>query len=63
MVVAGSFQARDNVQNFIQWARGLGIDDVILFETNDLVERKNEKNVLYRLRWWPCLYFSDDGAV
>ncbi|XP_078523303.1 GAS2-like protein 1 [Lissotriton helveticus] len=44
-VVAGSFVARDNVSNFIQWCRqDLGIQDVLMFETNDLVLKKNEKN-------------------
>lgn len=44
-VVAGSFLARDNVSNFISWCRQeLWIKDVLMFETNDLVERCNEKN-------------------
>ncbi|XP_070619153.1 LOW QUALITY PROTEIN: GAS2-like protein 1 [Erythrolamprus reginae] len=46
-VVPGSFIARDNVSNFIQWCRQeLGIQDVVMFETNDLVLKKNEKNVV-----------------
>ncbi|XP_062399731.1 GAS2-like protein 2A [Sardina pilchardus] len=44
-VIPGSFLARDNVSNFIGWCRQeLGIKDVLMFETNDLVERCNEKN-------------------
>ncbi|XP_067466258.1 GAS2-like protein 1 [Thunnus thynnus] len=44
-VVAGSFVARDNVSNFISWCRQeLWIKDVLMFETNDLVEKCNEKN-------------------
>lgn len=44
-VVPGSFLARDNVSNFIGWCRQeLWIKDVLMFETNDLVERCNEKN-------------------
>uniref|UniRef100_A0A5F8GS04 Growth arrest specific 2 like 1 n=1 Tax=Monodelphis domestica TaxID=13616 RepID=A0A5F8GS04_MONDO len=44
-VAPGSFLARDNVSNFIAWCRGeLGIPDVLMFETDDLVLRKNEKN-------------------
>ncbi|XP_076125631.1 uncharacterized protein gas2l1 [Alosa pseudoharengus] len=44
-VMPGSFLARDNVSNFIGWCRQeLGIKDVLMFETNDLVERCNEKN-------------------
>jgi len=44
-VVTGSFVARDNVSNFISWCRQeLWIKDVLMFETNDLVERCNEKN-------------------
>ena len=41
-----SFLARDNISNFITWCRGLGIPDVLLFETEDLVMRKNERNVV-----------------
>ncbi|XP_072834420.2 GAS2-like protein 2 [Pogona vitticeps] len=41
----GTFQARDNVSNFIQWCRQeMAIQDVLMFETDDLVLRKNEKN-------------------
>uniref|UniRef100_A0A6I8NIV3 Growth arrest specific 2 like 1 n=1 Tax=Ornithorhynchus anatinus TaxID=9258 RepID=A0A6I8NIV3_ORNAN len=44
-VAPGSFLARDNVSNFIGWCRGeLGIPEVLMFETDDLVLRKNEKN-------------------
>uniref|UniRef100_A0A1A8QUB6 Growth arrest-specific 2 like 1 n=2 Tax=Nothobranchius rachovii TaxID=451742 RepID=A0A1A8QUB6_9TELE len=46
-VVPGSFLARDNVSNFIAWCRQeLWIKDVLMFETNDLVERCNEKNFI-----------------
>uniref|UniRef100_A0A8C5PTN9 Calponin-homology (CH) domain-containing protein n=1 Tax=Leptobrachium leishanense TaxID=445787 RepID=A0A8C5PTN9_9ANUR len=41
----GTFLARDNVSNFIQWCRTeMDIKDVLMFETEDLVLRKNEKN-------------------
>ncbi|XP_026068135.1 GAS2-like protein 2 [Carassius auratus] len=40
-----TFLARDNVTNFINWCRKeMGIPDVLMFETDDLVLRKNEKN-------------------
>ncbi|KAL7836950.1 hypothetical protein AOLI_G00282340 [Acnodon oligacanthus] len=43
----GSFVARDNVSNFIGWCRGeLRVKDVLMFETNDLVERGSDKNVV-----------------
>ncbi|XP_078010961.1 GAS2-like protein 2 [Phascolarctos cinereus] len=43
----GTFQARDNVSNFIQWCRKeMGIKEVLMFETEDLVRRKNEKHVV-----------------
>ena len=45
-VKPGTFQARDNVSNFISWCRNLGIPDVLRFETDDLVLRKNEKSVI-----------------
>ncbi|NXK88966.1 GA2L2 protein, partial [Formicarius rufipectus] len=41
----GTFQARDNISNFIQWCRKeMDINEVLMFETEDLVLRKNEKN-------------------
>ncbi|XP_061585144.1 GAS2-like protein 1 [Cololabis saira] len=46
-VASGSFVARDNVSNFIAWCRQeLWIKDVLMFETNDLVEKCNEKNFI-----------------
>nr|XP_023675182.1 GAS2-like protein 2 [Paramormyrops kingsleyae] len=40
-----TFLARDNISNFINWCRQeMGIKDVLMFETDDLVLRKNEKN-------------------
>ncbi|XP_054711190.1 GAS2-like protein pickled eggs [Uloborus diversus] len=46
-VQPGTFHARDNVHNFIAWCRaGLRIKECLLFETDDLVMRKNEKNVV-----------------
>uniref|UniRef100_A0A1B6DWV1 GAR domain-containing protein n=1 Tax=Clastoptera arizonana TaxID=38151 RepID=A0A1B6DWV1_9HEMI len=44
---AGTFFARDNVSNFISWCRrGLGVYECLLFETDDLIMRKNEKHVI-----------------
>ena len=43
----GTFFARDNVATFVAWTRWLGVDEAVLFEADDLVQRKNEKNVLY----------------
>nr|CAD7462585.1 unnamed protein product [Timema tahoe] len=44
---AGTFFARDNVSNFIAWCRqGLDIMECLLFETDDLCLRKNEKHVI-----------------
>lgn len=45
-VRAGTFQARDNISNFISWSRGLGLPDCLLFETDDLVMLKNERSVV-----------------
>ncbi|KAF5285468.1 hypothetical protein FQA39_LY16642 [Lamprigera yunnana] len=44
---AGTFFARDNVSNFIHWCRqSLRIIECLLFETDDLILRKNEKHVI-----------------
>lgn len=49
-VKSESFFARDNVAQFIRWCRvELGISDTIMFETEDLVLRKNEKNFILTL--------------
>lgn len=43
----GTFFARDNVSNFIAWCRkSLQIFECLLFETDDLIMRKNEKHVI-----------------
>ncbi|CRK99399.1 CLUMA_CG012616, isoform A [Clunio marinus] len=44
---SGTFFARDNVSNFITWCRNcLQIFECLLFETDDLIMRKNEKHVI-----------------
>lgn len=45
-VKAQTFQARDNVSNFISWCRDIGVPEVLRFETDDLVLRKNERSVV-----------------
>lgn len=45
-VMPGTFHARDNVSNFITWCRSLAIKDCLLFETEDLVMRKNERSFI-----------------
>nr|CAH7747735.1 unnamed protein product [Callosobruchus chinensis] len=43
----GTFFARDNVSNFINWCRNaLKIIECLLFESDDLIMRKNEKHVI-----------------
>lgn len=44
---SGTFFSRDNVSNFIAWCRkSLQIFECLLFETDDLIMRKNEKHVI-----------------
>ena len=42
----GTFLARDNISNFLSWCVRLGIPDDLRFETEDLVSRKHERNVI-----------------
>lgn len=44
-----SFKARDNIAQFLGWAKSLGVDEAVMFETSDLVEKHGIKNVLYCL--------------
>jgi hypothetical protein len=42
-----TFNARDNVSQFIKWSRRVaGVREVLMFESDDLILRKNEKNFL-----------------
>ncbi|CAF1096378.1 unnamed protein product [Rotaria sordida] len=42
-----TFNARDNVSQFIKWARHTAcVREVLMFESDDLILRKNEKNFL-----------------
>ena len=43
---AGTFYSRDNISNFLTWCKDLGIPDDLRFETEDLVSRKHERNVV-----------------
>ena len=42
----GTFFARDNICQFILWCRSLHVRECLLFETDDLVARKNEKSFI-----------------
>lgn len=42
----GTFKARDNISNFITWCRAINIKECLLFETDDLVMRKNERSFI-----------------
>jgi hypothetical protein len=42
-----TFHARDNVSNFIRWCRtSVRVRECLMFETDDLILRKNEKNFI-----------------
>lgn len=41
-----TFYARDNVSNFINWTKMIGVRDACSFETEDLVLHNNQKNVV-----------------
>lgn len=38
--------ARDNASHFIEWCRGLGVGEAVLFESVGLVEHRDEKRVI-----------------
>lgn len=42
----GTFFARDNICQFIMWCRSIHVRECLLFETDDLVARKNEKSFI-----------------
>jgi hypothetical protein len=44
---AQTFNARDNVSQFIKWSRRVAcVREVLMFESDDLILRKNEKNFI-----------------
>ncbi|OWA52876.1 GAS2-like protein 1 [Hypsibius exemplaris] len=45
-VQPGTFQARDNICSCLRWCRAMQMKECLLFETDDLVLRKNEKSVI-----------------
>ncbi|KAK4474432.1 hypothetical protein MN116_001588 [Schistosoma mekongi] len=47
--VADRWMARDNISAFIKWCKDLGVPETLLFETNGLINKTEEKNVLLTL--------------
>ncbi len=38
LLSSGSWKARDNIAQFVAWARHLGLPEVVLFETSDVAD-------------------------
>ncbi|VDO05723.1 unnamed protein product [Rodentolepis nana] len=49
VVLRNRWTARGNISEFLKWCHDLGISETVLFETNGLVFRTEEKNVLLTL--------------
>nr|CDS29290.2 GAS2 protein 3 [Hymenolepis microstoma] len=49
VVLRNRWTARGNISEFLKWCHDLGISETVLFETNGLVYRTEEKNVLLTL--------------
>ncbi|KAL3882500.1 hypothetical protein ACJMK2_028837 [Sinanodonta woodiana] len=43
---SGSWFARDNMANFLNWCKAFGMQDDCIFETEDLVSHKSERQVV-----------------
>jgi hypothetical protein len=46
---AGSTKARENIQNFIDWAQCLGLSSPAIFSVEDLTTLRDQRRIIYGL--------------
>ena len=46
---AGSTKARQNIQNFVEWARCLGLSSPDIFSVEDLTSMRDQRRIIFGL--------------
>lgn len=54
-----TFYARDNVSNFIRWSREFGVNQSVLFESDDLVLHGKQQTYFYTFKLFFVIFISN----